>query len=472
VSGESHNGGRAAGELGDGGSAAGLDPDVTVDEIIDRVRTEAARRRTAPGAPPAPRSIALQPDFQHLQVLLSHAKRVADTGTAVPPYLTFGPLRRALAQVVTRALYFVLQVITVDQSVFNKLILQALHTVSGGLRQGEKDLATRLDQLIAMLADLRAKLDRLELDSSSRAAELGSELARQQTEIAAQMASWHAQMARVQEQMAGGQEQMARVQEQMAGGQEQMARVQEELAAEVKVRRRVAPGDDASGELPANLAGLYAAFEDRFRGSRESIVARVREHLPTVQAAGAGTAERPVLDLGCGRGEWLEVLREANLQASGVDTNPVLIEQCRARGLAVEYGDALRHLRTLRDASVGAVTAVHLLEHLPFATLIALIDETVRVLAPGGVAIFETPNASNLLVGACSFHTDPTHETQLAPEVLQFLVEARGLARVEIRPLPRHAPFPPLPDDAPPALQHLVTYLDTADDYAVIGYRD
>ena len=469
MSGESHNGGHSAGELGDGSSAAGLDPGVTVDEIIDRVRTEAARRRTAPGAPSAPRSIALQPDFQHLQVLLSHAKRVADTGTAVPPYLTFGPLRRALAQVVTRALYFVLQVITVDQSVFNKLILQALHTVSGGLRQGEKDLTTRLDQLIAMLADLRAKLDRFELDSSSRAAELGSELARQHTELGSELARQHTEIAA---QIASWHAQMARAQEQMARVQEQMARVQEELAAEVKVRRRVAPGDDASGELPANLAGLYAAFEDRFRGSRESIVARVREHLPTVQAAGAGTAERPVLDLGCGRGEWLEVLREANLQASGVDTNPVLIEQCRARGLEVEYGDALRHLRTLRDASVGAITAVHLLEHLPFATLIALIDQTVRVLAPGGVAIFETPNAHNLLVGACGFHTDPTHETPLAPDVLRFLAEARGLARVEIRPLPRHAPLPPLPDDAPPALQHLVAYLNSAEDYAVIGYRD
>ena len=200
---------------------------------------------------------------------------------------------------------------------------------------------------------------------------------------------------------------------------------------------------------------MYAAFIDRFRGKREAIIERVRTYLPVVQAAGAGTAQRPVLDLACGRGEWLEVLREAQLHARGVDSNPVLIEQCRASGFEVAGGEILDYLRAAADASYGAVTALHVAEHLTFTALVAVLDEIVRVLAPGGVAIFESPNAYNLLVGACTFHTDPTHHQPLAPEVLHFLAEARGLTRLEIRSLPRSPALPALADDAPALLRRL-----------------
>jgi O-antigen chain-terminating methyltransferase len=217
---------------------------------------------------------------------------------------------------------------------------------------------------------------------------------------------------------------------------------------------------------------LYAAFIDRFRGSRAAIIERVRTYLPVVQAVGAGTAQRPVLDLACGRGEWLEVLREAQLHARGVDDNPVLIEHCRASGFEVAGGDLLDYLRAAADASYGAVTALHVAEHLSFTALITVLDEIVRVLAPGGVAIFESPNAYNLLVGACTFHVDPTHHQPLAPDLLHFLAEARGLTRVEIRPLPRSPALPALPDDAPELLRRLAPHLAASEDYAVIGYRN
>jgi O-antigen chain-terminating methyltransferase len=180
------------------------------------------------------------------------------------------------------------------------------------------------------------------------------------------------------------------------------------------------------------LDALYVSFEDQFRGTREDIKERLRVYLPLLKENGIGTEHMPIVDVGCGRGEWLEVLREERLMARGVDINRVLVEACRQRGFDVVEDDALASLRGVPDASVGAVTGFHLIEHLPFGQLIALFDEAVRVLKSGGVAIFETPNPQNLQVGACNFYFDPTHRNPLPSPTVRFLAEARGLCRVEV----------------------------------------
>ena len=140
----------------------------------------------------------------------------------------------------------------------------------------------------------------------------------------------------------------------------------------------------------------------------------------------------PILDAGCGRGEWLDLLREQHLQASGVDLNRVLLAICRERGLPVEEADAIEYLRSLPEASLGAVTAFHLIEHLPLPRLLDLLDAAVRALKPGGVAVFETPNPNNIFVSSRYFYLDPTHRHPIPPQLGRFLAEARGLRRVEI----------------------------------------
>jgi O-antigen chain-terminating methyltransferase len=104
-----------------------------------------------------------------------------------------------------------------------------------------------------------------------------------------------------------------------------------------------------------------------------------------------------------------------------------MVAEARARGHEAALGDALAYLRGLPDASVAGVTSFHLVEHLPFETLIALIDETRRVLVEGGVLLLETPNPENLVAGAFSFNYDPTHVKPLPPELLRFLIAERGL---------------------------------------------
>lgn len=174
------------------------------------------------------------------------------------------------------------------------------------------------------------------------------------------------------------------------------------------------------------LDALYAALEDRFRGSRDEIKERFKVYLPYVKEQAA------VVDLGCGRGEWLEILSAAGIDAHGVDSNRIQIGQCLDRGLNVSEEDFLLYLRSLNDASVGAITGFHIIEHVSLDTLISLLNEALRVLRPGGVVIFETPNPDNVLVGSNYFYMDPTHRHPLPSELMEFLLESRGFQAIEI----------------------------------------
>jgi 2-polyprenyl-3-methyl-5-hydroxy-6-metoxy-1,4-benzoquinol methylase len=178
-----------------------------------------------------------------------------------------------------------------------------------------------------------------------------------------------------------------------------------------------------------------------------------------------------VLDVGCGRGEWLDLLKENGLTAQGVDLNRVTVAQCRERGLSVVEGEAIEYLRALDADSLGAVTAMHVIEHIPFRRLIVLFDEVLRVLQPGGVAIFETPNPENLMVGACNFYNDPTHERPLPPEPTKVVAELRGFIDVSIlrlHPMPENVQLV----DGAPAVRDLINRLVYgAQDYALIARK-
>jgi len=193
------------------------------------------------------------------------------------------------------------------------------------------------------------------------------------------------------------------------------------------------PANAELSELVAHrLDAFYFSFENRFRGPREEIKKRMRFYLPLVESCGAGKRGRPIIDLGCGRGEWLELLREQNLEATGIDLNEAMIDQCKERRLNVVQADAVEFLRPLPDNSHGAITGFHIIEHLPLDTLVDLIAETFRVLQPGGLAIFESPNCKNLTVGACYFYMDPTHRNPVFPETAQFMFETKGFERVTL----------------------------------------
>jgi len=164
-------------------------------------------------------------------------------------------------------------------------------------------------------------------------------------------------------------------------------------------------------------------------------------------------------------------LQEEGLWGQGVDRNRVLIEQCRRRGLEVIESDVLTYLHSLPDASVGAVTGFHIIEHWPLEVLIAVLDETVRVLTSGGVAIFETPNPRNVLVGSQTFYLDPTHRNPIPSSVMQFLAEVRGLCRVEILELHPYPKAARVQDADLDVAKRFNEYFYGPQDYAVLGWK-
>lgn len=175
---------------------------------------------------------------------------------------------------------------------------------------------------------------------------------------------------------------------------------------------------------------FYRAFEDRYRGPRELIRKRLEAYRPFFEPLLGVYRPANAIDLGCGRGEWLELLQEAGFQPQGVDLDAGMLAACTERGLSVTQGDAIAHLKSLADESQCIVSAFHVAEHIAFADLQALVQHALRVLKPGGLLILETPNPENLVVGTSSFYLDPTHLRPIPPLLLSFLPEHYGFARV------------------------------------------
>ncbi|MGK7947355.1 MAG: methyltransferase domain-containing protein [Xenococcaceae cyanobacterium] len=217
------------------------------------------------------------------------------------------------------------------------------------------------------------------------------------------------------------------------------------------------------------LDTFYVAFEDKFRGSRAEILDRQQVYLPYLADSKLDKENSLILDIGCGRGEWLELLQHSGYKAKGIDLNRVMVEQCCSRNLDAIEGDAIAYIKSLPDTSLGAITGFHIIEHIPFETLIQLFDEALRVLHSGGLVIFETPNPSNVLVGSCNFYLDPTHRNPLPSEMIRFVAESRGLKSVKILDLNPVLDEEQLQkSDLPKPLDR---YFYGAQDYAVIGYK-
>lgn len=210
---------------------------------------------------------------------------------------------------------------------------------------------------------------------------------------------------------------------------------------------------------------LYLAIEDRFRGSRAEIEERLSVYVPLLRDSGTVSADTPLLDLGAGRGEFMHVLGKSGLPARGVDSNAIAVAEANLLNLDVAHGDLFVHLRRAPDASCGGVSAIHVIEHLPFDKLLELLQQSLRVLVPGGMLILETPNPSNVLVSTSTFYLDPTHRNPIPPAFASFIAQALGFAEVSILELhPREEAEGDAHGD--PRLTRLLT---APQDYAVIA---
>ena len=178
----------------------------------------------------------------------------------------------------------------------------------------------------------------------------------------------------------------------------------------------------------------YFEFEDEARGDEAEIRERQRSYVSFLADVSKATAARPVLDLGCGRGELLELLREAEVPARGVDSNALMVERCREKGLDVSRGDLFAILEALPQGSLSAVTAAQVVEHLPVAALVRLLALARRAVAPGGGLLLETINPESLYAMKF-FWFDPTHVRPVPAPTLTALARGAGFSSIQVRML-------------------------------------
>lgn len=236
------------------------------------------------------------------------------------------------------------------------------------------------------------------------------------------------------------------------------------------------PSADAGRRRGEVAPEHFLAFEERFRGSRDLILERQRRYVRYFQASWN------VLDIGCGRGEFLELLQEVGSDGWGVDNNPVAVLVCVARGLRAIEADAIAYLETVEEGTLDGIFCAQVVEHLSRPELLDLLHLARRALRPGGRALFETVNPHCLTVFSDSFYVDPGHVRPVPPELLSFDLEAAGFEILETiygSPVDEHKRLPPAPPTGSAPLdaaleswrERLNNLLYSDRDYAVLVRR-
>lgn len=271
------------------------------------------------------------------------------------------------------------------------------------------------------------------------------------------------------------------IEQDLAGVAERLLELDERLVR-VERRTRHAPAAPSVHRDPVQVERLesdgadYFAFESRMRGSTELIRERQSVYLDDFRLAA------PVLDIGCGRGEFLILLREAGVEARGIDVDADMVTHCREEGLEVEQADALSYLASLEDDSLGGIFCAHVLEHLSPPALFRLLELAVAKLRPGGVFAAETPNPLSL-VALANFTADLSHDRPLHPATLSFLARQAGFRNVELRflsepseaerlklvPLPAGGNLAPAQDALDANVNRLNDVVFGPQDYAVLA---
>lgn len=211
---------------------------------------------------------------------------------------------------------------------------------------------------------------------------------------------------------------------------------------------------------------FYRAFEEKHRGSRELIKERLRAYLAFVEPLKSIYPNFSCIDLGCGRGEWLELMMDSGARPFGIDLDEGMLRACQDMGLPSMHGDCISWLSSLPDESQAVVSAFHLVEHISFEQLQSVVRQALRVLKPGGLLIMETPNPENIRVATANFYLDPSHQRPIPSQLLAFLPELYGYFRSKVLYLQESKEL--VSSSAPTLLDVLV---GVSPDYGVVAQK-
>ena len=377
------------------------------------------------------------------------------------------PSSPTLGQRLTRPFRLALAVLLRPQRTFNSTVVQHINLLHEAqdrtthvLREMIEDGFQRTEFVFALVEARFGELDAL-LDDLHRSQEMFAASERRVSDLVASMREEHAQIR-----TAVGV---------LRHETQQLAKTVRTAGAAAAPFAPAAPSAVIGSSDP--LSHKYVGFEDEFRGSADAIRAGLARYVPIFDGASN------VLDVGCGRGEFLSLLRDSGISARGIDVNEAMVEVCRGRGFDADLADALEYLRAQPDASLGGLFAAQVVEHLRPGYLTQLLEAAFDKLRPGAAIVLETINPACWFAFFSSYIRDITHERPLHPETLKYLLVATGFEQVEIRysaPYPEHEKLQAvaitgMPLDAANTLNAnaeklnglLFTYLD----YAAIGRR-
>jgi len=365
---------------------------------------------------------------------LDWAEKNAKIGADVPSFSSLSVPRRIIYRWVVKFLFKVLKVITINQRQFNLSVLDTF-------RCGIEDYNSLKLRFAEAKAQFNNSVMELELRLKQQNIEIG-ELKKTVDYLKYSLIQMEQRINNIPEVVGKGNKE--------AGKSNLM---------------------DLTGKVSHSLDSFYVFLEDNLRGSREEIKERLQIYLPIIKKANAGLKNSPVLDIGCGRGEWLELLKESGLHSKGLDLNKIMIRICKEQGLNVAEGEALSFLKDISGHSLGAVTCFHLIEHCGFEYLVKLLKEILRVLKPGGLVILETPNPDNILVGSRNFYLDPTHNKPLPSPLIKLILQSCGFSQVEIMYLNPYGDDAKIKKDDFETAKRFNNYFYGPQDYAAIGYK-
>ena len=175
-----------------------------------------------------------------------------------------------------------------------------------------------------------------------------------------------------------------------------------------------------------NSSDFYLQFENKFRGSREEIHKRLQAYDCLLTKISSSSSALKVLDIGCGRGEWLSKCRQLGFDCSGIEINPSMAKICIDSGFQIYNDDVLNVLPTLPEGEFNIVSIFHVIEHIGNPEIQNIFRECKRILSSNGVLIIETPSIDNLNVSSRQFYLDPTHINPINPDGLIFILDYLG----------------------------------------------
>ena len=462
----------------------GEEHEVDVEQIMARIRESIRRRR---GLEESPKANDDASPFEDSQAAVDFAYLHSGHDIRRVSFVSHRPMLGPLVVAVKKALMQLLTPILDRQASYNAAstrvtthIKEWIGTLHHEQVQADAALTIRMETIERSQAPLRDSHALLQERVVALESQLRQELVATESRLREMLAAHSAHAQALQQEL---QQELQQVRQHGSSARTRIFRAERALrrilyGLETSEHGRRPPDTQAGADQPVlaepTLEFDHAELTERFRGTEEEIKERQRTYVQSFEG------RNNVLDIGCGRGEFLELLREHGVKARGVDLDLDMVLLCRDKGFDVVMDDAFAYLGTLPDDSLGGVFAAQVIEHLPPRRVIELVKLCHRKLGADGVLILETPNPKCLMVFAESFYKDPSHIQPAHPDTMQFLLETMGFHAVELRFLAPVDPSLRIPSLKAPgadlepfneSIERLNSLLFGFQDYAVIGRK-